>query len=62
MFNFTEQALELLIRQTKELSILRRDKADQSKLMKSIVRHEKLRQKCRDLFEMRRQKGETSMM
>ncbi|XP_063681527.1 probable tubulin polyglutamylase TTLL2 isoform X2 [Bolinopsis microptera] len=53
-----QNLLELLIRQTKELSVLRRDKADQSKMMKSIARHEKLRKKCRMLFEKKSQDQE----
>ncbi|KAL5262629.1 hypothetical protein ACHWQZ_G008131 [Mnemiopsis leidyi] len=53
-----QNLLGLLIRQTKELSILRRDKADQSKLMKSIARHEKLRKKCRLLFEKKTREQE----
>ena len=49
----------MLFRQTQELSVLRRDKADQSKLMKSIVRHEKLRKKCRMLLQSRsREQGD----
>jgi len=44
------KVLELLFRRTQELDVLKRDKADQSKLVRSITAHERLRKRCREVL------------